>query len=216
MKDATTYAAQVDTYLADPRFARQMLSYFQDAFKMGGPAVTTTGSAHPSFDTAPTYATELVVNDQPITNLFTGTTNTCPTLNTHDGRVHRRRAARPPTASRRPACSPTRACMSKFYSNMAMRRARWIAGDLPLHRASRPSISATPVAMGNGQYVSPCPFTSITGGADPTVAPINFQDTSAVMCANCHTTINHIAPLFAQFDAQGAFQTTIQVEDPGA
>src|SRR5262249_5210042 len=71
--------------------------------------------------------------------------------------------------------------------------------------------SATPVAMGAGTYASPWPFTSVTGG---TGALVNFQDTSAVICANCHSPMNHIAPLLANFDAQGALKTSIQVHTP--
>ena len=103
--------------------------------------------------------------------------------------------------------------MSQFYSNMAFRRVRWLQETFVCTKFPA-EYSATPVAMGNGQYVSPWSFTSITGGTDPTVAPVNFQDTSSVVCANCHTTMNHIAPLFAQFDAQGVFQTSIQVKTP--
>jgi len=44
--------------------------------------------------------------------------------------------------------------------------------------------------------------------------PINFQDTQSVLCANCHTTLNHVAPLFANFDANGMWQDTIQVMTP--
>jgi Protein of unknown function (DUF1588) len=212
VKDATTYAAQIDKYLADPRFAGQMLQYWQNVFKMGGPAVTTQGSAHPSFDTAPTFAAEQVVNDLPITNLFTATTNTCPTLNTTTG------------AFTDAACAVANGLttvgiltdpgvQSQFYSNMSFRRVRWLQETFVGARFPA-EYSSTPVAMGNGQYVSPWTFTSITGGTDPTVAPINFQDTSSVVCANCHTTMNHIAPLFANFDAQGVFQTTIQVKTP--
>jgi hypothetical protein len=71
--------------------------------------------------------------------------------------------------------------------------------------------SSMPVAMGNGVYTSPWPFDSISGGA---MANINFQDTSSVICANCHTSINHIAPLFANFDMNGMYQSTIQVMTP--
>jgi hypothetical protein len=74
--------------------------------------------------------------------------------------------------------------------------------------------SATPVPMGSGQFVSPWSFDSITGGPDKNVAPINFKDTTAVVCANCHTTMNHQAPLFANFDSTGVFQTSIQVNTP--
>jgi hypothetical protein len=69
--------------------------------------------------------------------------------------------------------------------------------------------------MGAGTYTSPWTFTSITGG---TAAKINFQDTSAVICANCHTTLNHIAPLFANFDMNGQYSATtigVQVPVPG-
>ena len=66
--------------------------------------------------------------------------------------------------------------------------------------------------MGNGQFTSPWAFDLDHGRHDG--APINFQDTSAVICANCHTTMNHFAPLFAQFDAAGVYQTTIQVHTP--
>ena len=80
--DATTYAAQIDKYLADPRFALQIKSYYSDMMKMGGTlkAVVGNNTVNVSLDTAPTFAAELVVQDQPITNLFTATTNTCPTL----------------------------------------------------------------------------------------------------------------------------------------
>jgi hypothetical protein len=44
--------------------------------------------------------------------------------------------------------------------------------------------------------------------------PIDFQDTSSVVCANCHVTINRIAPLFANFDADGQWKNTSQVVTP--
>ena len=62
--------------------------------------------------------------------------------------------------------------------------------------------SPTPQVMGSGAYTSPWPFASITGG---TTAKINFQDTSAVICANCHTTMNHMAPMFGYFDMNGQY-----------
>jgi hypothetical protein len=66
----------------------------------------------------------------------------------------------------------------------------------------------TPVHMGSADYTSPWPFQSVA------TMPINFQDTSSVICANCHTTINHIAPLFGNFDMKGMWQSTIQVVTP--
>jgi hypothetical protein len=95
---------------------------------------------------------------------------------------------------------------------MSFRRVRWIQESFACTKFPA-EYSATPVAKGSGQYTSPWAFDSITGGAS---APINFQDTSAIICANCHTTMNHMAPLFANFDAAGAYQTSIQVFTPTA
>jgi hypothetical protein len=93
---------------------------------------------------------------------------------------------------------------------MAFRRVRWIQESFACTKFPA-EYSAKPVAMGNGQFTSPWPFTSISGG---TGAPINFQDTSSVICANCHTSMNHFAALFANFDPAGAYQTTVQVHTP--
>src|SRR5207248_4110063 len=103
--------------------------------------------------------------------------------------------------------------MAQFYSNMAFRRVRWVQESFVCTKFPA-EYSGSPKTMGNGQYVSPWPFTLVTGGSDKKIAPVDFQDTSSVVCANCHTTMNHMAPLFAQFDDLGAFQTTIQVHTP--
>jgi hypothetical protein len=209
--DAATYAAQIDKYLADPRFARQMLSYFQDVFKMGGPA-STNAPMHPSFDTAPAFAAQLVVAGRAITELFTATTNTCPTLDKPTG-VFTDGSCATANGMTTAGVLTDPGVMSQFYSNMAFRRVRWLQETFDCTKFPA-EYSSTPTARGNGQYVSPWPFESITGGSDKTVAPIDFQDVSAVVCANCHTTMNHIAPLFAHFDMQGVFQTSIQVKTP--
>jgi hypothetical protein len=64
------------------------------------------------------------------------------------------------------------------------------------------------VHMGSADYTSPWAFETVATG------PINFQDTSSVICANCHTTINHVAPLFGNFDMNGQMQGSIQVMTP--
>jgi hypothetical protein len=209
--DATSYAAQIDKYLADPRFALQLKSYFSDMMKMGGSvsAVVGTTTVKVSMDTAPTLAAELVVQDQPITNLFTATTNTCPTLSA-DGKTFTDAACAVANGLKTAGILTDPGAMAQFYSNMSFRRVRWIQESFACTKYPA-EYSAKPVAMGNGQFTSPWPFTSITGGA---TAPINFQDTSAIVCANCHTTMNHFAPLFANFDAGGTYQTTIQVHTP--
>jgi hypothetical protein len=209
--DATTYAAQIDKYLADPRFALQVKSYFSDMMKMGGSLKTTVGNTAVtvSLDTAPTFAAELVVQDQPITNLFTAATNTCPTLSA-DGKTFTDAACPVANGLTTAGILTDPGAMAQFYSNMSFRRVRWIQESFACTKYPA-EYSAKPVAMGNGQFTSPWSFTSISGGAS---APINFQDTSSVVCANCHTTMNHFAPLFAKFDAGGVYQTTFQVHTP--
>src|SRR5260370_24563467 len=71
--------------------------------------------------------------------------------------------------------------MAEFCSNRAFRRTRWIQESFVCTKYPA-EYSATPVAMGNGQFTSPWPFTSISGGA---TAAIDFQDTKSVICANC-------------------------------
>jgi hypothetical protein len=209
--DATSYAAQIDKYMADPRFALQLKSYFSDMMKMGGTLKATVGNntVNVSLDTAPTFAAELVVKDQPITNLFTATTNTCPTLSA-DGKTFTDAACPTANGLKTAGVLTDPGAMAQFYSNMSFRRGRWIQETFACTKFPA-EYSASPVAMGSGQYTSPWPFKSITGGAS---APINFQDTSAIICANCHTSLNHFVPLFANFDAAGVFQTSIQVHTP--
>jgi hypothetical protein len=211
VSDATTYAAQIDKYLADPRFALQIKSYFSDMMKMGGVLKATVGqtTVNVSLDTAPTFAAELVVKDQDLTGLFTATTNTCPTLSA-DGATFTDAACAVANGLKTAGVLTDPGAMAQFYSNMSFRRARWIQESFACTKFPA-EYSAAPVAKGNGQYTSPWKFESVTGG---TGALINFQDTGSVICANCHTTMNHFAPLLANFDAAGVYQTTIQVRTP--
>jgi len=209
--DATSYSAQLDKYMADPRFAVQLKAYFGDMMKMGGslPVVNGKTTVNVSLDTAPTFATELVVKDLPLTGLWTATTNTCPTLNTTTG-VFTDAACPMATGESVSGVLSDPGAMAQFYSNMAFRRVRWVQESFVCN-AFPTEFSATPQPMGSGQFTSPWPFTSITGGA---TAQINFQDTSSIICANCHTTMNHMAPLFSQFDITGAYTSAIQVHTP--
>jgi hypothetical protein len=75
-------------------------------------------------------------------------------------------------------------------------------------------VNPTPTDVGGAApYTGMWPFNSI---ASPTNGGgrVNFQDTSAVVCANCHSTINHAAPLFAYYDINGMYQTNISVPTP--
>ena len=75
------------------------------------------------------------VENRPYIDLFTATSGTCPTFDRRRGtftaggvREQRRR---------RPACSPTPACMTHFFGNLAFRRVRWVQETFAA-RSSRP------------------------------------------------------------------------------
>jgi hypothetical protein len=66
--------------------------------------------------------------------------------------------------------------------------------------------------QGASPYTGTFPFTSIAGKASG--GRVDFRDTKSVICANCHSNINHIAPLFAHFDRAGAYQAGFAVPTP--
>src|SRR5262249_49097368 len=95
------------------------------------------------------------------------------------------------------------------------RRGRWLQGTFVWSRFSAED-SANPVRKGNGEDSGPGAFNSITGTMN-TVSPRgDFQDTSAGVFANCHTTMKHIAPLLAHYYATGLVRNSIQVHTPVA
>ena len=202
----TVYEAAVDKYLADSRFADTQVTWWKNTFKTGTDPGTTPAQGMPSFDTAATFAAQVVVQDRPYTDILTAKTGTCPTYaagGTFTAADCTNKAAVSGVLS-----DP--GLMAQFTSNMAMRRVRFVQETFACQKFPA-EVVADGKPMGAGTYTSPWDFNSIAGG---TGAKIDFHDTSAVICANCHTTINHIAPLFANFDAKGLFQTTIQVQTP--
>ncbi len=199
------YEAKIDALLADPRFAAKQIAWWRDTLKTG--ASGTPAAGMPSYDTGATFAASVVVGDRPYTDLFTASTGTCPTY-----------AAGAFTPANCAGTQPTAGLltdpglMSQYFANMAFRRVRFVQETFVCSKYPT-EFGPAPKPMGSGAYTSPWDFNSIAGG---TAARINFQDTSAVICANCHTTMNHQAPLFAHFDANGAFNTAIQVKTPSA
>jgi hypothetical protein len=203
----TTYEGMIDAMLADPRFAAKQIQWWRDTLKTGQQGAPKQGT--PSFDTAATFAASVVVGDKPYTDLFTATTGTCPTF--ANGTF---------TAANCQNGAPTAGLltdpglMSQYYANMAFRRVRFVQETFVCSKFPAEFTTATK-PMGSGTYTSPWDFNSIQGGPS---AKINFQDTSAVICANCHTTMNHIAPLFAYFDVNGKYDPAnigVQVPVPG-
>jgi hypothetical protein len=196
-----TYEQQIDALLADPRFTARMIKYWQDTMRQGGGAVDNK----PSRNTAPVFAARVMVEDRPYTDLFTATTNTCPTYdgatNTFtDGDCNNGVATHAGVLT-----NP--GVMMQFYGNMAFRRVRWVQEIFACTKFPA-EYAAQPTQVNGADYTGPWPFGSIA------TSPINFQDTSSVVCANCHVSINRIAPLFANFDANGQWMGSSQVMTP--
>ncbi len=198
----TAYEAAIDKMLADPRFAVRMIQWWKDTFATGGSA---------QLNTAANFAAMVTVQDRPYTDILTASTGTCATY-------------APGTAGAAGTFTPANCAgtgpvsgvltdpglLSQYFANMAFRRVRNLQEKLACAKFPAEVVGAG-TQMGAGLYTSPWDFNSITGG---TGTRINFQDTSSVICANCHTTLNHIAPLFANYDEDGALQTSVQVEVP--
>jgi hypothetical protein len=196
------YESLVRGYLDDPRFSRQMFAWWKDELKMGDA---------PDLDTAAAFAAEVTVEGRPYTDLFTAPNGTCPTYDEGTNTFTPGDCTNGVAVAAGLLTHP--GAMRQFYSNMAFRRVRWVqevfdCTAFPAEVVDGPGTNEG----GNALYTNPWPFESVAG--TDTGGRVNFRDTSAVACANCHATMNHIAPLFANFDDQGQMQSSPQVMVP--
>jgi hypothetical protein len=207
---AAAYATAITGLLADPRFATRMIAYFQNTMRQGN----TTAVSTPDRNAAPTFAAELLVQGMDFRTLFTATTGTCPTYDAATGTFTPANCANGPITA---GVLTDAGIQFQYYSNLAMRRDRFFqevfsCSPDPSELVANPVMEGMPTP---GAYTSPYPWGDIAGMEDPdNGGRIDFHDTSSVVCANCHAQKNHRAPLFANFDANGAYQPTIQVLIP--
>ncbi len=197
----TAYETLVKDYMSRPTYARQMVAFWQDQFKIGG----TT-----DFDAAPIFAARLSVENGAYTDLFTKASANCPTYDTNAGTFADGECT---NGGPKAGVLTNPGVMAQFFSNFAFRRTRWVQETFDCLRFPA-EVSTTPTDVGGASpYIGVWPFNSI---ASPTNGNgrVNFQDVSAVICANCHSTINHIAPLFAYYDMAGKYQSQISVPTP--
>jgi hypothetical protein len=195
------YEAELDRMFDDPRFQERMIKWWKDVMRLGGGA---NGNA-PSRDTAPTFAARIVAEGRPFSELFTATSNNCPTYdNTARAFVDGDCKSGAPAEA---GILTNPGVMYQYYGSMAFRRVRFVQETFVCTKFPA-EYSSTPIRKGAADYISPWPFESIAN------APIDFQDTQSVICANCHTTINHLAPLFGNFNENGAYQNKIAVTTP--
>jgi hypothetical protein len=194
------YEALVSDMMNRPTFTRQMFFFWRDTFKMGETA---------EMDFAPAYAAQVSVQNLDYRSLMTAATGTCPTVDLVAGAFTAGDcAANGPVAG----VLTDKGAMRQYAGNFAFRRVKWIQETFDCLKF--------PVEMGGApqdvgaasQYVGNWPFTSIAGTANG--GRVNFLDVSAVICANCHQTMNHIAPLFAYYDDMGVNQPAIAVSTP--
>ncbi|HWU88782.1 MAG TPA: hypothetical protein VN253_16060 [Kofleriaceae bacterium] len=194
------YEGLVQTYMGRTTFARQMQFFWRDTFKMGETA---------EMDTAPTFAAMLSVQNGDYTQLFKASTGACPTLDINTGVFTPADCA---GAGPKVGVLSNQGVMKQFYSNFAFRRVKWVqetfdCTKFPIEQTGAPTDVGAAVPF-TGSY----PFQSISGKDNG--GRVDFHDVSGVICAGCHVNINHQAPLFANFDMNGAYQTTISVKTP--
>lgn len=196
----TAYETQLAQYMTGPRFARQMFRFWQDALKMGDA---------PELDSAPAFVASLVVEDRSFLEVFTARAGTCPTFDPATG------AFAPADCGNAPITTGllTHPGMQKhFFSNFGFRRVRWVQETFACTAFPAELAQAATDVGGAAPYTGAFPFTSIAGAA--TGGRVDFRNTSSVICANCHSNMNHVAPLFAYFDEAGAYQPTMVVPTP--
>lgn len=196
----TAYETLVRDYMGRPAFANQMFLFWRDTFKTGGMG----------FDTAAAFAAQLAVTNGSYMDMFTKASANCPTFNQQTGVFT---DAECTNGGAKAGVLTDPGLMKQFYSNLAMRRGRFVQETFDCARFPI-ELSATPTDVGGAApYDGVWPFNSIAspqnGGGR-----VNFQDVSAAICANCHQTLNHLVPLFANYDMNGVFQNTIQVQVP--
>ncbi len=195
------YESLLRGYLDDPRFARQIFHFWQDTLKLGD---------DPEFDSAAAFAAMVTVEGRPFTDVLTAPTGTCATYDMGTGvfapvdcdngvAVHAGLLTHP-------------GMQRQYFSNMAFRRVRWVQETFAC-TAFPAEISDTPQNLGGAAlYTGTWPFESIAGTDNG--GRVDFHDLSAVACANCHVTMNHIAPLFINFDENGDLLAAPAVDLP--
>jgi len=194
------YEALVTDYMNRPAFAKQMFYFWRDTFKMGETA---------ELDIAPALAAKISVENLSYMDLLTQATGNCPTF---DEATSTFTAADCAGTGPQAGVLTNAGVMKHFFGNFAFRRVKWIEETFDCAKFPVELDGAPQEVGGPSPYTGAWPFTSISGTNNG--GRVNFLDVSSVICANCHQTLNHISPLFAYYDENGAYQTAISVPTP--
>ncbi|HEY5927839.1 MAG TPA: hypothetical protein VIV11_39405 [Kofleriaceae bacterium] len=195
------YEEQIRKYLGNPKFARQMFRFAQDMLKMGDA---------PQLDSAAAFVAQTIVNNKPYLELLTATTGTCPTYNQTTNAFTAGNCTNGAPATAGLLTHP--GMQAHYFGNLAFRRVRWVQETFACTKFPAEIAKVATDVGGEMPYTGMFPFTSIAGAA--TNGRVDFRDTSSVICANCHSNMNHIAPLFTYYDATGQYSNTMVVPVP--
>ncbi|MBX3225721.1 MAG: DUF1549 domain-containing protein [Labilithrix sp.] len=206
------YEKLIDEMLDGPEFGGVMVKFWKDTFRTG-----QVGQVQENVnkDAAANFAAQITIENRAYTDLFTATENTCPTF---DGAANTFTAANcqvPQDGQPGPTVGVLTdpGLMGQYFANMAFRRVRFVQETFVCTKFPA-EYGAEPKPMGNGVYTAAIPFTTITGLENTPAARVDFQDTKAVVCANCHANMNHVAPLFLNYAENGGLRNTVQVKVP--
>lgn len=201
----TAYETLVRAYMDRPTFARQMVHFWRDTFKMGSEGV----AAQADLEFAPTYAAMLTVQNDDYTKLFTATNGTCPTFTEATGTFTPADCAGP---GPKVGILTDKGMNRHYYGNFAFRRVKWVQETFDCVKF--PINLDGPVVADGGitPYTGDFPANSVAGTANG--GRVNFTEKVAVRCEHCHKNLNRLAPLFANFDAMGVYQNQISVRTP--
>lgn len=216
---AAEYEEMIDEMLDDPRFSVRMIEYWRNVFKMYGDDVQIMGQPAPSRETAPVFAAQVVVEGRPWTDLLTAQSGTCPTYDASTNSFVAGDCANGITPA---GVLTDPGIHSLYWGNLAFRRNRFFH-EVFLCRNGNAAGGAEPTsdpstvgACGEEpppNYNSPWPMSSIAGPCNG--GQVDFHEyNTTVVCANCHATWNHRAPLFANFDRFGMYFDSPQVLVP--
>ena len=197
----TAYEGLIQGYMNRPEFAKQMFAFWRDTFKMGETAM---------LDTAPAFAARLSVNNGSYMDMFTASSDNCPTF---DANAATFASGECTNGGPKAGLLTNPGIQAHYFGNLAFRRSRFFQETFVCTKFPA-EVGTTPQDVGGAApYTGVWPFNSISSPTNGG-GRINFQDTAAVICANCHSTLNHLTPLFANYDDQGVFKTAIAVPTP--
>src|SRR5690606_8955235 len=136
---------QVAAYLDDPRFTRQMVRFWQDVFRTGGSRRLRRAAA---------FATAVVVDDRPYTDLLTASTGTCVDYELASGELVAGDCENGITAV---GVLTDPGVMYRFAGSLAFRRTRWVQETFACAPFPAEVVEAQDVG-GASPYTAPWPF----------------------------------------------------------